>query len=371
MNENIFKFLRERWTLQLHHEYEAICYQYGIKLKKPIIVVEQTQKNWGFWDKNRRTILLSEDLIKKYSWEIVLHVLKHEMAHQIVSDIFLKEDGHGHFFKQACQMLGLDEEYCKASISMDEQFVHWKNKKVDNEEESLLKKIQKLLNLAQSSNEHEAALAMEKVQDLYEKYNIQKIKSGITQEYYTLCINFKKKRIPLTHSVASCILQQHFFVRIILSSLYDSLEDTSHKTIEIMGTRQNVLMAEYVFYFLIERIELLWREYSAQKKLGLKYKLSFQQGILDGFQKKLDSAKEIRKKENYNTDPQLNSLIKLNDVKLQEYIQFKYPKITKRSSSSNGVYTEHFQEGVKEGRKINLNKPIHNKETGSTKLLLS
>ena len=36
--------------------------------------------------------------------------------------------------------------------------------------------IQKLLNLAQSSNEHEAALAMEKVQELYEKYNIEKIK---------------------------------------------------------------------------------------------------------------------------------------------------------------------------------------------------
>ncbi len=378
MEANIFKFLREKWTLQLQHEFENICYQYGVKLKKPLIVIESLTRVWGFWDKTRRTIILSEDLIKKYSWEIVISVLKHEMAHQIVSDLFLVEEGHGTFFKQACKMLGLEDDFCKASISMEEQFVHWKYQKTDTEEENLLKKIQKLLNLAQSSNEHEAALAMEKVQELYEKYNIQKIKLGQTQDYYTLSINFKKKRIPVTHSIASYILQHHFFVRVIFSSLYDSMEDTSHKTIEVMGSRQNVLMAEYVFYFLIERIELMWKNYSAQKKLATKYKLSFQQGILEGFLKKLDTAKEIREKtnhrENYKEHLELKSLIKIGDTKLQEYIEFKHPKVTKKSSSSNGVYSEHFKEGVEEGRegeKINLNKPIHESGKNRKTLLLS
>ena len=370
MHENIFKSLKERWVFQLHHEYENICYQYGVKLKKPILVIESNKNSWGFWDKTRRIILVSEELIKNYSWEIVTHVLKHEMAHQIVSDLFLMEEGHGNFFNRACKMLGLDDEYCKASISMEEKFVHWKQKKVDTEEESLLNKIQKLLNLAQSSNEHEAALAMEKVQELYEKYNVQKIKLGQNQNYFTLSINFKKKRIPITHSVAYYILQHHFFVHVILSNLYDSMEATSHKIIELMGSRQNVLMAEYVFHFLIERIELLWINYSRQKNLGAKYKLSFQQGILDGFLKKLDSAKETRVKENNKQDPELKALIRLNDVKLQEFIQFKYPKVTTKGRSSSGVYTEHFKEGMEEGKKINLNKPIHNSSQNTGKTLL-
>lgn len=382
MFENILKFLKERWVLQLHQEYENICYQYGLKLKKPILVIDGLKTSWGFWDKNRRIILISEELIKKYSWEIVLQVLKHEMAHQIVSDIFRVEEGHGNYFKQACKMLGLEDEYCRASISMEEQFVHWKQKKssaaTSAEEEILLNKIQKLLNLAQSSNEHEAALAMEKVQEIYEKYNIQKIKQGQTQEYYTLTINFKKKRIPITHSIAAYILQQHFFVHVIFSSLYDSMEDSNHKTIEVMGSRQNVLMAEYVFYFLIERLELLWENYSKQKNLLLKYKLSFQQGILEGFLKKLDIAKEIRAKVHVEEETksmpqaQLNALIRLNDAKLQEYVRFKYPKVAKKNSSSSGVYTEHFKQGVEEGKKINLHRPIsHSSKNPEKKLLLT
>lgn len=370
MNQNILNQLKQKWVLQLHHEYESICYQYGLKLKKPIIILENGGKNWGHWDKERKSILLSEELIIKYSWDIVLQVLKHEMAHQVVSDVFRVEEGHGNYFKQACKMLGLDDAFCKASISMEEQFVHWKQQKTESEEESLLNKIQKLLNLAQSSNEHEAALAMEKVQELYEKYNIQKIKMGQNNNYFSLTLNFKKKRIPITHSVASYILQQHFFVRVIHSSLYDPLEDANHKTIEIMGTRQNVLMAEYVFHFLIERLELLWQNYSKQKKLSVKYKLSFQRGILEGFLKKLDASKEIRTQSNLKNDPELKALIRLNDVQLQDYMRSKFPRISSASRSSSGVYSEHYNEGVEEGKKINLNKPIHSKGSGEIKLLM-
>ncbi|MES2615156.1 MAG: DUF2786 domain-containing protein [Bdellovibrionota bacterium] len=367
--ENIFKFLREKWTLQLHREYDDICYQYGIRLKKPLLVVQNHENSWGFWDKSKKILLISEELIKKYSWEIVIHVLKHEMAHQIVSDIFNVDEAHGPYFKRACKMLGLDDEYCRATLSMNEQFIHWKSQKVESEEESLLKKIQKLLNLAQSSNEHEAALAMEKVQELYEKYNIQKIKLGQTQNYFNLIINFKKKRIPITHSIAACILQEHFFVKIILSSLYDCMADTSHKTIELMGSRQNVLMAEFVFYFLVERIDLLWVNYSRQKNLGVKYKLSYQQGILNGFSKKLDTSKDSRTQENLKQEPQLHALIRLNDVELKNFVQFKHPKLTTKSGSSSGVYSEHFQEGQAEGKKLNLNKPIQHNNSSEKRFL--
>ena len=369
--QNIFNSLKNRWVLQLHQEYENICFEYNLKLKKPLLVIEETKNSWGYWDQNRRTILISEKLILNYSWEVVLSVLKHEMAHQIVSDIYGREEGHGPYFKKACSLIGLDTEYSSATLSMEEPFVHWKHKKVPQEEEALMIKIQKLLNLAGSTHENEAAVAMERVQELYEKYNIQKIKQGESQNFFSLIINFKKKRIPITHCLACFILQQHFFVNTLLSFMYDPMEDTTHKTIEVMGTKQNVLMAEYVFHFLIERIEILWNKYSKENKLNAKFKLSFQRGILDGFLKKLDSSKKIRHKDTNPLQSNDTDLIIMSQAKLNEYVQFKHPKVLKNNRSSGGVYSEHFQHGVKEGEKINLNQPLNKSSENSGPLLLN
>ena len=367
---HIFKELKEYWVLQLHSDYDDICYHFGIKLKKPILYIDDLKNSWGHWDAERKTIIISQKLIHKFSWEVVLQVLKHEMAHQIVSDLFQVEDSHGAYFLKACRLIGLDPEYCRASISLEEKFIHWKDRPVQSDETTLMNKIQKLLNLAQSSNENEAALAMERVQELYEKYNLDKAKNGHKQDYYKLVLNFKKKRIPIAHTIAATILQDHFFVRIVCSSLYDSLMNQSHKTIEILGSRENVLMAEYVFHFLMNRIDILWINYCKQKQLSIKYKISYQRGILEGFSKKLSSSKKSR--ENYRSehDPQVQGLLKLNDIQLKEFVEYHYPKLTKRGGSSRGVYTEHFQEGIEEGKKMNLNKPIQHKGNVDKRLYL-
>jgi hypothetical protein len=364
VQEHIFYKIHEIWTLQLYEEYKVICFQYGLtqKLKMPTINVRVQMKNWGFWDPQRRCISISDQLVKKYSWSIVLQVLKHEMAHQIVSEIFLLNDNHGCEFQKACKMLGLDEQFCKASIPIDENFAHWKFLKEETQEHQLIKKIEKLLNLAQSSNENEAALAMQKVQQLYKKYNIEKIKMGHYQNFYCLTLNFKKKIIPTTHAIAANILLNHFFVKVIFSNLYDALENTTHQTIDIFGTKENLLMAEYVFYFLIERIEILWKNYSLQNKLGFKYKRSYQQGILTGFYNKLNAAKKL---DSHESDCETKSLIRLADIELNNYVKNKYPKVGIRGNSSGGVYTEHYQKGINDGNKINLNKPIaKNKSSG-------
>ena len=205
--------LNKRWVLQLDKEYENICFQYKVRLKKPLIIIENLQKSWGLWDSSMRQILISYDLILNYSWETVINILKHEMAHQIVCDILKSNDLHGDDFLKSCNMIGLSKSFCKASISLDEKIIHWKDNAPGQEEVSILRKIEKLLSLAQSANENEALLAMENVQNLYAKYHIKKISDEKNQEYFSLIVNFKKKKIPAPHSLASYILQQHFFVK--------------------------------------------------------------------------------------------------------------------------------------------------------------
>ncbi|WP_186644723.1 DUF2786 domain-containing protein [Fluviispira vulneris] len=361
--------LRTRWTLQLYKEYGNICYQYGLYLKKPLILIEDLKSTWGNWNSHAKIITLSTLLIEEYPWEVVIGVLKHEIAHQIVTDVFFSNDKHGKDFQKACDLIGLPKEFCKCTLEIEHKILHIRNGKNGSEDENILRKLEKLLSLAQSANENEALLAMEKVQELYAKYNIKRIQEGKDSEFYSLVVNIKKKKAPSTYVYVTSLLQAHYFVNVIFSQLYDPLADDSFQTLEILGTRHNVLMAEYVFHFLVERMEALWKNYQIEKKATARHKMSYQKGLLVGFREKLDQLqKEKLKKQKQsknNLDPEsVNSLLVLEDKKLQDFTKKIFPRIVQKVSSSNQVFTEHYDKGKKEGEKIILNKGVtqQNKE---------
>ncbi|APJ03858.1 DUF2786 domain-containing protein [Silvanigrella aquatica] len=355
--------LHSRMIVQLYKEFENICFQHRVNLKKPLIIIEQLNSTWGNWDPLGRVITLSAQLVEEYSWDIIIGVLKHEMAHQIVTEVFNSEDIHGKSFQKACELIGVPKEYCKASLNIENKITHWKNSTLGEEELVVMRKLDKLLNLAQSANEHEALLAMEKVQELNLKYNLNRIQEGLDSSFYSLIINFKKKCVPTTYVYISSLIQAHYFVNIIYSELYDPLCDESHKIIEIIGTRHNVLMAEYVFYFLKETIESLWKIYQMNNNLPARYKLSYQKGVLVGFQNKLDS---IAKNKLYNEinfysqkhNNSMSEIIILENKKLNEYTKRIYPRLSRQGASNNKVYSEYYADGKSDGKKIVINKPV-------------
>jgi len=356
-----------KWLLQIHKEYENICFQYRLKLKKPLIVIESKQGKWGSWDPLLRRLSLSVELISNRSWEFVLGILKHEMAHQIVSDVFLSCDSHGSDFLKACQMIAVPQEFSRAHIATDTEIVHWKHLPNDQQEDAVLRKIEKLLNLAQSANEHESLLAMANVKKLYEKHHLQKILFWQNQTYFSLVLNFKKKKLPATYSLICCILQNHFFVKVVFSDQYDAQTDESYKTIELFGSKQNLLLSEYVFSFLETRIQSLWENYKKEKNIGVKYKFSYQHGVLDGFLKKLDA---LQWKSCTVAQSQALVVIAQEDKRLQEFVDQIHPRLSRKGGSSR-VYSDHFEQGIQEGKKINLNKPIHSPYARSSGKILS
>ncbi len=362
---NIINDMRHRIIIQLYKEYDNICFQYKINLKKPLIILNDLKSSWGNWDSIGKVISLSFLLIQDYPWDVVIGILKHEMAHQIATDVFFSKDIHGPSFQKACELIAVPKEYCKASLNIEKKLSHWKNTEFQDDDIAILRKLEKLLSLAQSANEHEALLAMEKVQELYSKYNIKRIQEGIQPEFFSLIINFKKKNAPSTFIHIASLLQGHYFVNVVFSELYDPLCDESHKIIEILGTRHNVLMAEYVFHFLKERINSLWANYQKEKLTPGRYKLSYQKGVLVGFQSKLDKIQKEKIKndmQNHFVDNKMdiNYLIKLEDAKLNEFTKNRFPRLGKKDSSTHKVYTEHYDEGKNEGKKIILSKPVAN-----------
>jgi predicted SprT family Zn-dependent metalloprotease len=354
----IFESLQTKMVLQLNREYDQICYQYNIKLLKPLIIVKDLKSSWGQWDNEQKVLSLSSKLIKEYSWDIVIQVLKHEMAHQIAAEIYGTSDHHGKGFLKACESIAVFPEFCKASLNIESNITHWKESFLKTEESFISRRIERLLNLAQSGNEHEAILAMEKVHELYSKYHIDKIIGKQQLEYRCLTIKLNKKRVPNTYLQISAILQRYYFVNVIYSELYEPLCDECHKTIELIGSKHNLLMAEHVFYFLQERMESLWIQYRSQKSVSGKFKLSFQRGLITGFQNKLENLSQSKNSDINKLDNISNHLILLENQKLNHFTNHIFPKQNQKNCNSNKVYTEHYNYGKVEGKKLNVTKPL-------------
>ncbi len=355
-------------TIQLKKEYAHICYQYNLKLKEPLIIIDDLGNSFGKWDANRRTIFLSEALILQYNWDKVLSVLKHEMAHQIVTQIFQSEDSHGNDFQKACAFIGLEGFYTKPQMHINQDFADWRNEN-DEEESSVLRKVEKLLSLSNSSNEHESYLAMAKVKDLIKKYNLEMLSKNFTSKHVTLTIDLKLRRVPSKVFYVSEILQEHYFVSTIFSKIYSPESNTEYRSLVLMGEKHNILMAEYVYEFLMQQTESLWKLYKTKEKLSAKYKGSYQKGILEGFKQKLDSLKNTP----FNSAMPISeekSLIKTYNNKLALYVKTQFPK-TSSIHQAGLIYKDHYDQGSQDGKRMNISKPIAQKKPSSFIRLLT
>ncbi len=353
-----------RWIEQIGTEYGAICYQFNIKLRKPIIAVSDSILSWGTWDSSTRTISLSRDLLTRQSWEHVLGILKHEMAHQYVHDVLGSSVAHGEDFANACRIIGVPPEFRKAKVSLTDTLRNLHKEGAATQENPILRKVEKLLALAQSQNENEAYLAMEKVQELFTKYNLEKARDNGLENYCRLIIDTDKKRIEKTTAMIASILNDHYFVRVVFSSTFHTKTCESTKTVEIMGTRENVLMSEYVFHFLHNAIHSLWLQYQENFGHSIKTRRSYQTGLLTGFREKLEGISH-RSPSNSHDE---KSLMKIFHHELDSYVQTVFPKLTTRSHGSGAVDSDSFWAGKQDGGSIVIHKGVR-EQKNETRIL--
>ena len=163
-SENTIK-IRESWIKQLYIEFDRICYHYKLRLPSVLIDVREMERTLGQYDPNRKMIVISESLIRDHSWDIVLEVFKHEIAHQIVADNGgSPENPHGQAFQAACARVGTQAWACKASLNLPSKKKTHEPTSEELDKKRVDQKISKLLALGASSNENEAMLAISKAQ---------------------------------------------------------------------------------------------------------------------------------------------------------------------------------------------------------------
>jgi hypothetical protein len=364
-------FLRA-WTTRLYSEYDRVLFQYRLKLAIPVIRIEPLANLWGHWNPAARAITLAERLIDQHPWDIVIDVFKHEMAHQLVHERLrtraapeTRETPHGALFQEACRRLGVPPWAASATGALPLEIPDWRSRSLTAEEERLLERVNKLLALASSTNEHEAALAVERVRQLYSRYNIERIRSGVAPSHVHCVINRKRRRIPSEESAIFSILNAHFMVRAIFSSLYDAQDLCEYKVVELLGTRENVLMAEYVYYFLSQKVDGLWQEYRVRTGCESGARRSYMLGVIEGFRKKLDASAETEAKAE-NT----HALIRLADQQLDTFVAERFPRLSMRAWGGGSFYRDSFSAGVADGGAITLHRGV-NEGRGNRGLVLS
>lgn len=327
-------------SLLLHRliaEWAAInrdCFNHT--MKPPILMLAETDTWLGRWTGNTRHLSLSQSLVLQQSWSVVLEVLKHEMAHQYVEEILHIKDetAHGPAFQRVCQRLGIDAQSAGLPSARSET------------EDRILRRITKLLALAESPNTHEAELAMQTAQRLMLSYNIDLNKQHVAQNYRFRTVGPIKTRHEGWEQVLGGLLAEHFFVRCIWVPVYLPLEGKSATVLELCGSDANLEIATYVHHFLSETGARIWKTWRAQRGSG--DRRQFLSGLMVGFREKLLMQQ---------TKNQQEGLILAQDMGLENFMDRRYPRLHTRRGGSTTM-SDAFFEGRMEGQKLILHKAV-------------
>ncbi len=357
------------WTRQLQKEFEYLCWVHKVNLRTPIFEISPAKTRYGSWNPELGTIEISEALVRNYSWDVVINVLKHEMAHQVCAEIFhIPNAGHGEIYHRACDLIGLDPRFRSSSGDLPEGVMEIvAPDELSQESRRFIEKVRKLLALAQSENEHEANLAMAKAGELMDKYNLRQIAEDSRENYENVIINHGKKRLERYQRKIATILRDFFYVYIVFSRQYDPELDTEHKVIDIMGKKENVEVAEFVYYFLEQKIRSLWNENRSKLKgRGLRARNSYFYGLLQGFYDKLKKQNSRLQEsccKHSGSDTQTTSvLVVSSDTKLKSFVNKRYPRLGKYAASNVKIDFDIYAQGIVDGKDIVIYRGVHSKD---------
>jgi hypothetical protein len=344
--------LQRVWLRQLLMEHQQICWRHGVALRPPVFEISEDGRRAGTWSADFAGLAIAGWLIRSHGWQVVLEVLRHEMAHQYVHQVMGRglETPHGPAFQEACCKLGVHHRFRGASGPMGG----------DAPPGAVLAKVEKLLCLAGSANEHEAALAMEKANDLLRKHNISRLEQGGATEYDYLISQGHAKRISAVQRAMAALLNDFFYVQVVFNHQFDAASGQTWRVMELLGAVENLAVAEHVHVFLSRRLDILWQHYRAAQQCTGHEKRSYQLGVLKGFRARLQGQER-----RVLTAPGAKStaLIRCEDQGLSRFCRLRHPRLQSVRRRGARVFRGAYQAGEEEGQRLIIHKTVTTRGT--------
>jgi hypothetical protein len=206
----------------------------------------------GYFDAASCTIAVHKRMMYTAKDRVIKNVLRHELAHYFTyiahHETGLDDRPHGPQFQQTCERYGLDADVRQATCDVAAE-----NDAITGElaNEAILRKIQRLLSLAGSDNEHEAALAVVRANELITRHNLNSAAATNDNagevEYCVSVVIPCKRSSPRVSAIAEILSE--FFVYPVQASA----------GLEVTGTRANVEQAEYIAKTLDRALRASWK----------------------------------------------------------------------------------------------------------------
>ena len=342
----------ERLALrEVAEEYDQLNYQlFAERLTRPALSWSDSDHTLGAWTAHPPGIALSRSLLTTYPWSTLVEVLKHEMAHQYVSEVLAchDESAHGPTFLHVCEERAIDARAAGRAPQQEQPPDH------------VVDKIRRLLALAESSNQNEAQAAMAAAQRLMLKHNLDQVNRNEQRDFVIRHLGPATGRVQESQRLLAGILRDFFFVETIWISVWRPREAKRGSVLEICGTHSNVEMAEYVYEFLTHSGDRLWRAH--QRETGIRHnreRRRFIAGVMSGFYRKLRDEREPQRAE---------GLVWLGDAQLREHFRARHPKTRTVSYATSHGSAAHAR-GQQAGHRLVLHRGIGAGPSQGQKLL--
>jgi hypothetical protein len=116
-------------------------------------------------------------------------------------------------------------------------------------------------------------------------------------------------------------------------------------------------MAEYVYEYLSGLLPRLWEEYRQREGLtGNRERMRYWAGVVQGFYGKLGE-------QDARMSTGESALVWRGDARLTEYYRYLNPRVETRRTS--GVRdSSAYRDGVAEGRRVTIRRPLHQPDSG-------
>lgn len=304
-------------------------------LRPPQLALDEGTTRLGRWTPETRTIGIGIDhILTAASWLEVELTLRHEMAHQVVSELFKADNAapHGELFRRACRLLGVD-----ASPRAERQAAP--------EHIRILDRVRKLMNLASSDNPHEAQAAMAAANRLLLRHNID-LPSQEKPDFTWRWVGLPSYRVTLERKLVGSLLQSYFFVQCVWMKTHEPVTSKSGSVLEISGRPHNLELAEYVHDYLFTALDRLYKSFKRQNPhvRGARAKRDFRVGVLMGFREQLEAQREQSAEQ---------GLVWLGDPGLRDFLRRRHPQLGTLKGSSYRL-SEHHSAGREQGKQLRI-----------------
>jgi len=386
------KDIQDVWLYKLRSSYWKIVAEVKVNSGKNLrddinFVLEHGMKDGriGEWRPVTRVIAFEIDLLRNYEWAAVEHVMRHEIAHMIVNDIFdINVIGrpHGEIFNIACKMVGIEEEESgKTSLSAFKGSM----------ESPMVDKIRKLLihGNDKACTREEAETFLGKAQELMIRHQIKMEEvCGSERFFISRPVGPKFVRLPSWLWSLVDLIQVHYHIKAIAIQTGGYKRQKEYR-MEFFGEPSNLDIAEYVFHALLNQGEAMFKVFKVEhtnkckvdpdylekftsytyswegsKGKGTRNRISqasYFMGLFSGYASKLYKEKKIVEDKIKAED---GSIILIKDEILKEmFNEYYHPRSSKGTAynlKSNAAYSA----GRSAGSNMTLSKGVNSKSNG-------